>query len=131
MHELAICQALMSQIETIARDNQAFEVTSITLGMGPLSGVEEYLLKHAYPVASAGVVAEGAKLIIRTTPVRVSCSECGKESEAEPNRLLCGFCENWRTEVISGDELLLIQVELNKQEASTAPAVHQSDNGLQ
>jgi hydrogenase nickel incorporation protein HypA/HybF len=44
MHELAICQALMSQIETIARDNQAFEVTSITLDMGPLSGVEVQII---------------------------------------------------------------------------------------
>jgi hydrogenase nickel incorporation protein HypA/HybF len=48
MHELAICQALMSQIETIARDNQASRITSITLGIGQLSGVEEKLLRHAY-----------------------------------------------------------------------------------
>ena len=114
MHELAICQALMSQIEVIARDNHAVRVTAITLGMGPLSGVEEQLLKNAYPVASAGTVADGAELLIRVTPVRVSCSECGRESEAKPNHLVCGHCDNWRTELISGDELLLMRVELDK-----------------
>ena len=104
----------MSQIETIARDNQATEVTHITLGMGPLSGVEEHLLKHAYPVASAGTVGEGASLIIQMTPVRARCGVPSAESEATPNRLLCGHCGNWRTEVISGDELILVRVELSK-----------------
>jgi len=114
MHELSICQALMSQVETIAQEHEATNVTSITLGLGPLSGVEEHLLRHAYPVATAGTIADDAELIIQSTPVRVRCSECGKESTAKPNRLLCGFCEDWRTELISGDELLLIRLELDK-----------------
>jgi hydrogenase nickel incorporation protein HypA/HybF len=119
MHELAICQALISQIEAISRDNDASSVASITLGLGPLSGVEEHLLRHAYPVASAGTIADGAELKIQSTPVRVRCSECGKESSAKPNRLLCGFCEDWRTELISGDELLLVQLELDKAKIPT------------
>jgi len=104
----------MSQVETIARDNHAIRVTAITLGMGPLSGVEEQLLNNAYPVASAGTIADGAELFIRLTPVRVRCTECGRESDAKPNRLVCSHCENWRTELISGDELLLMRVEMDK-----------------
>jgi hydrogenase nickel incorporation protein HypA/HybF len=124
MHELAICQALMSQIEVIASDNQAVRVTTITLGLGQLSGVEENLLRHAYPVASAGTVAEGADLIIRTSPIKVHCTTCGKESTAKPNRLVCGHCDGWRTELISGDELLLIRVELDKRDDSTPDLLH-------
>ena len=114
----------MSQIETIARDNNAGHVTSITIGMGPLSGVEGQLLKNAYPIASAGTVAEGAELSLLITPVRVRCSGCGKESEVQPNHLVCGHCENWRTELISGDELLLMRVELDKPEAAAFEALH-------
>ncbi|MFC1702324.1 hydrogenase maturation nickel metallochaperone HypA [Pseudomonadota bacterium] len=120
MHELSVCHALMTQIETIASDNQATRVASITLGIGPLSGIEERLLKHAFPVASAGSVAEGAELFIRTTPVRVKCSNCGQESAAKPNRLVCGHCNDWRTDLVSGDELLLIQVELDKADESAS-----------
>src|SRR5210317_1582386 len=105
MHELAVCQALISQIEVIARDNAASNVASITLGLGPLSGVEERLLRHAYPVASAGTIADGAELVVQSVPLLVRCSQCGKESTAKPNRLLCGFCEDWRTDLVSGDEL--------------------------
>jgi len=124
MHELAICQALMTQVETIARDNHAERVTAITVGMGPLAGVEEQLLKNAYPVASAGTVAADAELIIQLTPVRVHCSSCNKESTVLANRLICAHCEDWRTELVSGDELLLIRVELDKAEQLTAAALH-------
>lgn len=118
MHELAICQALISQVDALAREHHALRVTTITLGLGPLSGVEENLLKNAYPVASSGTVADGAELLIQSTPLRIRCSECGKESEARPNRMVCGFCENWRTELISGDELLLIRVEMDKPKST-------------
>jgi hydrogenase nickel incorporation protein HypA/HybF len=121
MHELAICQALISQVDALAREHHALRVTTITLGLGPLSGVEENLLKNAYPVASSGTVADGAELLIQSTPLRIRCSECGKESEARPNRMVCGFCENWRTELISGDELLLIRVEMDKPKSAPVP----------
>jgi len=112
MHELAICQVLMNQVESIAAERNARSVVSIVVGMGPLSGVEAQLLEHAYPVASAGTVAEGAELVIENLPVRIKCTECGKESEASPNKLICKACGDWRTTLISGDELMLMRVEL-------------------
>ena len=63
MHELAICQALIEQVERVARDNAARRILSITVSVGPLSGVEPQLLEHAYPLAAAGTVAEEAKLV--------------------------------------------------------------------
>jgi len=39
-----------------------------------MSGVEEQLLKNAYPVASAGTIADGAKLQVHLTPLRVLCT---------------------------------------------------------
>ena len=112
MHELAICQALMNQVESIAVQRNARSVVSIVVGMGPLSGVEAQLLKHAYPVASAGTVGEGAELVIEDLPVRIKCTQCGNESDALPNKLVCKACGDWRTTLISGDELILMRVEL-------------------
>lgn len=109
----------MSQVEQLAKDNNAIKVVSITLGLGPMSGVEEMLLRHAYPAASAGTIAEHAELIIQLSPLRVRCTSCGKESDAKPNRLICAYCEDWKTELISGDELLLIQVEMDKADSTT------------
>lgn len=122
MHELAVCQSMMEQVEAIAAERGASRVISITIGIGPLSGVEAPLLKHAYPVASAGTIAKGAELVIELLPVRVKCNQCGSESEATPNKLVCKSCGDWRTNLISGDELLLMSVELESSELATTGA---------
>ncbi len=112
MHELSLCQALLDQVERIARDHGATSVDRILLKVGPLSGVEGALLQHAYPLAAAGTVAEGAELVIEPAEIRVRCNDCGAETDAKQNRLLCGACGGFRTRLISGDELLLANVEL-------------------
>jgi hydrogenase nickel incorporation protein HypA/HybF len=111
MHELAICQALIEQVEAIARPRDA-RVTRVRLAVGPLSGVEPRLLESAYALACAGTAAEGSTLDIEEAPVRVRCRGCGAESEASANRLLCGACGGWQTDLAGGDELLLMNVEL-------------------
>jgi hydrogenase nickel incorporation protein HypA/HybF len=112
MHELSVCQALIDQVEGIARDRNAREVTEINVLIGPLSGVEPVLLQQAFSVASAGTLADGARLNLSTMPVRVHCRTCGAETEALPARLICGECGDWRTNLVSGDDLLLTTVEL-------------------
>ena len=112
MHELAICQALMKQVETIAAERNAHKVVSITLGIGPLSGVEAGLLRHAFPIASAESVAQDAELIIETCPLIVHCKQCNQDSEVSSNHLVCRHCGNWQTTLLSGDELLLNSLEL-------------------
>jgi len=130
MHELAICQALVNQVEGIAAERNAGRAVSIIIGVGALSGVEAQLLKHAYPVASAGTVAEDAELIIKNLPVRVRCTLCGKESEVLPNKLICKQCGDWRTTLISGDELMLMSVELETN-PDYAPPTAETEPGTE
>jgi len=116
MHELAVCQSLMSQVQQIAQREQAERITRILLSIGPLSGVEAMLLKDAFPIAAAGTVAEGAQLDVQQQAVQVKCLSCGAESQATANRLLCAACGDYRTQLISGDEMLLMSVELERRE---------------
>ncbi|MDA3870398.1 MAG: hydrogenase maturation nickel metallochaperone HypA [Gammaproteobacteria bacterium] len=120
MHELSLCQALMQQVDNIAQEREAEGVTKIVIGLGPLSGVEAQLLKNAFPIASVGTVAETAKLMINDLPLRVKCGQCGAESDVTPNKLLCKNCGDWRTTLISGDELMLMSVELEKHKEPEA-----------
>jgi hydrogenase nickel incorporation protein HypA/HybF len=88
------------------------------LQIGPLSGVEAALLRNAYPLAAAGTLAEDAILDIEPAAVRVHCTQCGADSDATPNRLLCAACGSHQTRLVSGDELLLARVELTIPEDS-------------
>jgi hydrogenase nickel incorporation protein HypA/HybF len=118
MHELAVCQALIDQVGRLARDRGARRVLSITVSVGALSGTEARLLEHAYPLAAAGTVGEGARLLVETVPVRVRCRKCRTETEAAPNRLLCGECSEWHVDVVAGEELLLRRVEFETADAA-------------
>jgi hydrogenase nickel incorporation protein HypA/HybF len=120
MHELAVCQALIEQVERVARQNDARRVISIVITVGPLSGVEPKLIEHAYPLAAAGTIAEHASLMIETVPVRVRCRTCGAETDAAANRLLCGACGDWKVDVTGGEEMILKRVEVE----TSATAVH-------
>ena len=116
MHELSVCLSLLQQMESIARQHNAATIDQVFLKVGPLSGVEPELLRKAYPLAVAGTVAESAELFIEYGEVIVTCTECGAESPAKPNRLLCAACGDFRTRLISGDEMILERIELTPRQ---------------
>jgi hydrogenase nickel incorporation protein HypA/HybF len=89
---------------------------SVVLRIGPLSGVEPSALRRAFPFAAAGTPAEGALLVIEDAEVVVRCRTCGATSHTTAVDLACRMCGDWQTDLISGDEMLLVRVEL-KQEA--------------
>jgi hydrogenase nickel incorporation protein HypA/HybF len=87
--------------------------------IGPLAGVVPDLLSTAFPLAAAGSRMEHAVLDLVDAPIRVRCQTCGAETEAAMNRLICGACGDWHTQVISGDDLLLESVELETSPTQT------------
>ena len=118
MHELAVAQALVKQVDAVIDQHQASSATSIRVRIGPLAGVVPDLLATAFPLAAAGSRMQHAELEFTLAPIQVRCQTCGLDTEAAMNRLICGACGDWHTQVISGDELLLESVELE-----TAPSL--------
>jgi len=114
MHEMSICQGLLNQVEQIAHERGANRVDSIVLSIGPLSGVEPKLLNRAFEIARLDTVARDAKLEIETGPVVVECRICGGGGEAQVNRLLCPSCGGWQVDLMQGDELLLLRLEISE-----------------
>ncbi len=119
MHELSVCQSIISQVTQIAYENNAAAVTKVIVQIGPLSGIEAPLLEHAFPIASAGSIAQNAQLETQILAVRVRCNICGNENKASINKLLCSACGSWQTSLLSGDEMLLKSIELEKSEEQT------------
>ena len=118
MHELSVCQGLLRQVGNLAVENQAAAVSRIVLRVGGLSGVEPALLESAFEIARMGTVAEAAELVIEEGPVVVECRECGGRSAVPVNRLLCTYCGEWRVNVVEGEELLLLSLDLEMEKAN-------------
>jgi hydrogenase nickel incorporation protein HypA/HybF len=104
----------MRQVERIASQNDAAEVSRIVLKVGALAGVEPDLLKHAFTIAREGTVARNAELELQEGPVRVQCRQCGGSGEVAVNRLLCPDCGGWQVDVTEGEELLLLSLEIEQ-----------------
>jgi hydrogenase nickel incorporation protein HypA/HybF len=122
VHELSVCQALLTQVAEIAAGRGARVVERITIEVGPLSGVEPVLLASAFAIVRAGGCAAEAALSIESTTVTIGCMACGAHSNPKPNRLVCAVCGGFRTRVVAGDELRLRRVELRMPESRSGPA---------
>lgn len=122
MHELSVCESLLTQVRATAQANGASSVGRITVRLGPLSGVEADLLAQAFTIARNGPMTASASLEIETQPIRIRCRDCGNENEAPPNRLLCAACDSFRVDLVSGDELLLARIELHGVESRPNPS---------
>jgi hydrogenase nickel incorporation protein HypA/HybF len=120
MRERNAWDTLLKEVLRLTRERGARQVERIVLHVGALSGVEPIRLADLFPFISAGTAAEGAELIIETLPVRVRCSACGSETEARPNHLACPVCGNADTQLLSGDELQLVEIELRRPEPAAA-----------
>jgi hydrogenase nickel incorporation protein HypA/HybF len=115
VHELSVCQGLLRQVGKLAAENNAKAVDKIVLRVGGLSGVEPPLLERAFEIARMGTVAEQAELVIEEGPVVVKCQECGGSSVVPVNRLVCTYCGEWKVNVIEGEELLLMSLEIEQE----------------
>jgi hydrogenase nickel incorporation protein HypA/HybF len=110
MHEYAIVQALLSQVEEEARRRGASAVHRLDVSIGQLSGVEVELLKTAYDVFRERTLCENAPLSIRAVPARWDCPRC--ERALAPGAVLrCPDC-NAPARLASGDEIVLDRIEM-------------------
>lgn len=116
MHELSLCQALLDQAATIAAQHQASAITSVTVQVGALSGVDTGLLSRAFEVAREGTLARGAVLTIKTGVIVTECTSCGERARPANTRLRCLACGSFHIKIIEGQELLLASLELDVTE---------------
>ena len=86
------------------------EPRKLRLRIGESSGVELELFHAAYDVIRTGTACEHATLEIVPSPVIWECAACG--SAVDPGRgLWCPTCHR-PAELVSGDEIILEQIEL-------------------
>jgi len=118
MHEMSIAQSILEVVQQYAKANDragdagASKVKSIRLRIGEMAGVVPESLRFCFEVASEGTVAQGAELLIDEVPVRCHCVSCGVDFSAERFLFLCPTCGASDVEVLSGNELDVVELDL-------------------
>ena len=112
MHEYSIVQALLDQCESHAAKHGAKKITKVVTKIGVLSGVEPDLLQTAFDTFKEGTICEGAEFVMNIQPVVIRCRGCGEETTLEELNLTCLKCGSIQTEIVDGEEMYLMSLEM-------------------
>lgn len=112
MHEYSIVQNLLDLCEQNARENNATKVHKVVIGIGEMSSVEPQLLKTAFDTFKLDTIASDALMEIQRTPLKAECFDCSADFVPTMSNFLCPKCGSANTKLISGDELLLLSLEI-------------------
>lgn len=113
MHELSIAQALVEQVQKIARESGSGTIHRITLRIGKLAGVDPDALSFAFPIAAEGTCLEKTQLDFITVEPDLQCRSCGKPVETEFTAA-CVHCGSQDLDLKQGRELLIESVEMDE-----------------
>jgi hydrogenase nickel incorporation protein HypA/HybF len=111
MHEFSVVQALLMQVEDIAKKHDVNSVKKIYIVIGEVSGVEPHLLRMAFDTFKENTIASNAELIIEFQKPHIYCEECKKEVSLERYSMCCPLCGSFKVRLIKGDELILRTLE--------------------
>lgn len=112
MHEMSLVKSLISQVRKIKNDNRAESVESVTVEIGPLSGVEAELVQEAYEKIINHANIGNASLNLREVPLEILCRECERSSVVKDLELHCSACSSRHVQITKGDEFRLIDVAI-------------------
>ena len=113
MHEYSVVQALLEQIEGVAKENEATKVTKIVTKIGVMSGVEAHLLEIAFNTFKEKTICDGAEFVMNIQPLVIECRSCGERSELKKIDYCCQKCEAIDVKVVDGEDMFLMSLEMD------------------
>jgi hydrogenase nickel incorporation protein HypA/HybF len=116
MHELAIAQSIVEVVETRAIECNAAHVKNVRLRIGEASGIVSDSLTFCFEMlTSLDPALAGAQLLIDIVPHCAQCRHCDREFTVTNFVAQCPTCAEWSSEIISGTELQILEMEIESQ----------------
>lgn len=113
MHEMSLVQALFTQLASLAADHDKHKVLTVTVAIGPLSGVVVDSFQFGFDILAAeNSLTKEAKLIIINPPATFQCLQCGHNQIAAVRPDSCPQCHETLLIAEGGDAIILNQVEM-------------------
>ena len=113
MHEMSLVQGLLAQLHDLAREHNKKKVVSVTMEIGPFSGVVIDSFQFGFDILSReDALTEEAQLLIESPPAHYRCCSCRAKIETEQRPDSCPVCSESLLSPEGGDDLVLRQVEM-------------------
>lgn len=114
-HELA--NHVLEIVDQNAYRIAAQRILAVHLAVGGRRVFNLERLRETFRKCAQGTVAEGAALFVKVLPVRHHCQGCGGNFDAPSGEYPCPDCGHPHTEMIGGEELRVLDMELDDDAA--------------
>lgn len=119
MHELSLAKDIVEIIYQNVPAAEINRVNFVVVRVGQFSGVVTDSLKFSYQAITNQTGLENSQLEIDEIPFKLKCHNCGKTTSNEFGIALCMKCSSANTEILSGNELEVVEVKINAMEEIT------------
>lgn len=109
MHEMSLVQGV---VELCLEHAGGRRVTSVTLVIGDLAGVEPEAMSFCFEAATSGTLLDGAQLVMERIPAQGECGECGAAFVCSRWATPCPVCGSLTVACSGGDELRVKELEV-------------------
>jgi hydrogenase nickel incorporation protein HypA/HybF len=114
VHELSLCDAILG---TTMKYAEGRPVSQVTVRIGHLRQVVPDALRFGWELVTEPTDLQGCELVIEQVPATVECRECRAVTTLEMPILSCGTCGSFEVTLLTGEEFLLVALELAEVEA--------------
>jgi hydrogenase nickel incorporation protein HypA/HybF len=117
MHELSVAQSILEIVNQYVSREQGGSVKSIRLRLGEFSGIVPDSLEFSFSAITADTPLSETFLDIERVPFVLACRTCEKSFASQFGVVLCPECGGSETDVVSGTEMQIVEIELYEAES--------------
>lgn len=112
MHEMSLCESIVTILEENARRQGFSRVKAVWLEIGGLAGVEVEAMRFGFEAVTRGTLAEQARLEIIDVPGQAWCMQCAKTVPVYRLFDACPECGGYQLQVTGGEEMRIKELEV-------------------
>lgn len=112
MHELSVAENIIETVKQNVSPPDMHNVKEIRLKLGEFSNVVADSLLFAFESLKDDYNLNDSELVIQPVKFEIECRECGAVTTNKYGLRECVICGSVNTKVLSGEELLVTEIEL-------------------
>lgn len=116
MHELSVAADILDIVRENVVSNGGVKLKSVKVRIGELAGIAPDSLDFCFSAIAKGTELEGVGLKIERTGIVARCTACRIEFKVEKLAFRCPRCGEVDTQVVSGNELQVVEMEVDDEE---------------
>lgn len=125
MHELSMAQGIINAVLDTASENNATEVTEVTVEVGRLAMINPEQLQFILGVLVENTIMDDAEIKFEEIPAEIQCYDCDFKGEAILDdkdhyapMVKCPKCDSLNVETLNGKDIVVKNMVIEKPDDS-------------